>query len=118
MTNQEVLALAHFRLEGLKTALEAESRRRDVEERFATEYENVLGSLDAAGYDVSAMRLAEGDVGSRLASAVPAEGEYEYSQERYVQRTLLVAKVTAALGYFRWKSQRPPEELGYTGPQR
>jgi hypothetical protein len=118
MTDQDVLALALHRLRGLKVALDADGTRRDVEERFALEYDSVLSSLEVAGHTVDALRLGIGDVGPILASAVPAEDEYHYSQERYVQRTLLLSKVTAALGYFTWKTERPPETLGYDGPGR
>lgn len=113
--NQDKLARAYSRLRSLRANL-PENARSLVEEYYVVDYHEVLQHLDDLGIDVSEFRVPD-----TLINPIPVAASvthpwartgkpsFTYSQERYVNRNILMSKIDAVLGYFELITEKPDE---------
>ena len=93
----DVVARVYARLSGLKESL---PEGRVISGRYVEEYHDALKPLQALGLDVSEFMVPHADVRPIVSGGNYATGEVRYSKEPYVDRALLLAKLTAILTYF------------------
>jgi hypothetical protein len=90
------------RLHGLRPQVAEEARRSlYVDERLIREYHGALDLLSAIGYDVTEFRVPDDEIQRQVSSSNYLTGAKTYTETRSATGTLALAKVDAALEYFR-----------------
>jgi hypothetical protein len=93
----DVVARAYARASSLKERL---PEGRVISGRYFEEYHDALKPLQALGLDVSEFLVPHTNVRPIVSSGNYLTGEVRYSKEPYVDRALLLAKLSAILMYF------------------
>ncbi len=109
------VARAYARLVGLKESLPEQIH---VSERFLEEHHEALQHLSDLGIDVAEFRVRPEDLERIWEGGNSVTGENFYSKERYIQRALLLAKLTAVLTYFSLQDSpgHPERQIGFKAP--
>ena len=116
--NQDALTRAHAMLSSLRKNID-QMTEYNVTETYVHEFHNVLEKLEGIGIDVSEFRIPDSELKHRdTAASMYVRGErispYEPSEEKYVDRTLILTKLDAILGYFEIITSEKPKRMGFT----
>ena len=79
---------------------------------YVREFHTVLDRLEGIGEDVSEFRISDSEV-KPLVTSVSREGK-RYSEEKYVDKSFILTKLDAILGYFEIITSEKPRTIGFT----
>ena len=113
---QDTLARAYAMLSSLRKNI---AQMGAVEETYVREFHTVLTKLEGIGIDVSEFRIPDSEVVPRLTAIRtltfrngPKAGA-DYSKEKYVDRSFILTKLDAILGYFEIITSEKPKRIGF-----
>ena len=112
-SNQDVLARAYAMLTSLQKNIN--QMKDDPTEIFVQEFHTVLDRLENIGMEVSEFRIPDSAVQPQITAWW--EGGESYSEEKYVERALILTKLDAALGYFEIITSEKPKKIGFSKPE-
>jgi len=116
---QDVLARACERLSALRKNI-GEMVDYLVLETYVQEFHAVLDRIEGIGIDVSEFRIPDSEVKPKVTNVSPVSyiggggGHVSYSKEKYVDKSFILTKLDAILGYF--KSEKP-RKIGFHTPE-
>ena len=111
--NQDILARAYALLQGLRNNVATLSW---VEETYVKKYHSVLDMLEEIGIDTTAFRVPDSEVKRHVTMSSPERTVY--SDESYVPKALLLAKLDAILIYFEIITSEEPKKIGFSPPDK
>ena len=76
------------------------SKSFHVYEKYIQEYHTAIEGLEKQGFDLKQFKITESETKPKLTSHNVMTGESTYSDDRHVERTFLITKLDALLGYF------------------
>ena len=83
-------------------------------EIYAKDYHSILDTLEKINVDTADFRIPTSELRQRV-TMVSSSGK-SYSDEKYVAKELLLAKLDAVLVYFKITTSEPPKNIGYIKP--
>ena len=107
---QDALARVYATLSSLRKNID-QMTEYSVEEKFVREFHTVLDRLAGIEIDVSEFRIADSLVKPRVMSK--SYKGISYSEEKYVQRSFILTKLDAILGYFEITLSEKPKRIGF-----
>ena len=115
--NQDTLARAYAMLQGLKNNIAGLTW---VAEIYVTEYHMALDMLESVGIDTTQFRISASKVRPRVTASYSRGGETHrtYSQEKYIPKELLLAKLDGILIYFEIATAEKPRKIGFSPPDK
>ena len=114
--NQDTLARAYAMLQGLRNNV---AMLDEVEEVYAKEYHTMLDKLESVGIDVADFRIPTLEIKPRVNSQqFYSSPRITYSNEKYVPKPLLLAKLDAILKYFEITTSEKPRKIGFSPPDK
>lgn len=113
MVDQDTIFRAYARLKGLRSNVDKLSL---VEDTYANEYHSILDTLEKTGINTTEFRVPTAEIKPRITS-VSRSGKH-YSDEKYVPKVLLLAKLDAILIYFEVITSPEPKKIGFTSPDK
>ena len=111
-SNDDVFARAYATLISLRKNID--QMKGDPTEIFVQEYHKVLDRLEGIGKDVSEFRIPDSAVKPRVVSK--SYRGTSYSEEKYVERALILTKLDAILSYFDIITSEKPKRIGFSPP--
>ena len=117
---QDVLARAYATLSSLRKNIE--QMTSDPPEIFVQEFHNVLTTLEGIGKDVSEFRIPDSKIAPRvtvirtLTFADSPKSRADYSEEKYVDKSFILMRLDAILGYFEILTSEKPRRIGFSAP--
>ena len=115
---QDTLARARTTLSSLQRII-AQMTEYSVEEKFVREFHAVLDRLEGIGMEVAEYRIPDSEVKPKVTGVSPVSyiggggGHVSYSEEKYVERTYILTKIDAILGYFEIITSEKPKKTGF-----
>ena len=85
-----------------------------VPEKYVREFHTMLDRLEGIGIDVSEFRIPDSEVQPQVTIIRFERGEKSYSKEKYVDRSFILTKLDAILGYFEIITSEKPRRMGFT----
>lgn len=112
--NQDELARAFAMLSSLRKNIDQITS--GVTETYVREFHTVLDRLEGIEIDVSEFRIPDSAVKPRITSSWfnGERSRYNYSDEKYVERLLMLTKLDAILGYFEIITSEKPRKIGFS----
>ncbi len=117
---QDALARAYATLSSLRKNI-GEMTADRVLETYVREFHAALDKLESTGIDVSEFRIPDSELKHRDTAASMYVGgkrisPYEPSKEKYVDKSFILTKLDAILGYFEIITSEKPRKIGFTKP--
>ena len=122
--SQDELKRAYPMLSSLQKNI-AQMTEYSVEEKFVREFHAVLDRLEGIGMEVAEYRIPDSEVKPKVTGVSPVSyiggggGHVSYSEEKYVERSFILTKLDAILGYLdSLTSDKPekPKKMGFSPP--
>ena len=113
--SQDELARAYATLKALRNNID-KMKEYSIPEKYVDEFHSVLGKLEGVGMETAEFRIPDSLVKPRItASLRGADGRshYSYSEEKYVERSFILTKLDAILGYFEIITAEKPRKIGF-----
>jgi len=117
---QDKLARAYATLSSLRKNIEQMTTL--VPETYVNEFHSVLTKLEGIGIDVSEFWIPDSEVAPRVTTIHSLtfknspKGGADYSKEKYVNKSFILTKLDAILGYFEIITSEKPRKIGYRTP--
>ena len=113
--NQDTLARAYAMLSALRKNI-SQIKDYSVEEKFVNEFHSVLDKLESVGIKTAEFRIPDSAVQPKITSRVRVGGveRKSYSEEKYVDRSFIMTKLDAILGYFEIITADKPKKIGFS----
>lgn len=108
---QDALLRAYATLSSLRKNID-QMTAYSVPETYVREFNTVLDKLEGIDIDVADFRIPDSEVKPRVTST-SYRGK-TYSEEKYVERSLILIKLDAILGYFEIITSEKPRKIGFT----
>jgi len=118
--NQDTLARAYAMLSALRRNI-GQMTTDHVLETYVSEYHAVLDRLEGIGIDVAEFRISDSVVKPKILTRTSHSGGREsitYSEEKYVERSFILTKLDAIIGYFEIITSEKPQKIGYHPPEK
>jgi len=116
---QDTLARAHTMLSSLRKYIDPMTSH-DVPEMYVGEFHTVLDRLQGIGIDVAEFRIPDSVVRPKIVGPITSlrgrERTIRYSKEKYVERSFILTKLDAILGYFEIITSEKPRNIGFRKP--
>ena len=118
---QDELARAYAMLKSLRSNI-GQMATNLVPETYFREFHTVLDRLEAIKIDVSDFRIQDSEVKPKITSLPTShsrggggggESYVSNSKEKYVERSFILTKLDAILGYFEIITSEKPREMGF-----
>ncbi len=120
--NQDTLARAYAMLSSLRKNI-GSMKEYSILETYANEFHAVLDRLEGTGIDVSEFCIPDSEVNSKVTAVGPTsygggggESHVSYSKEKYVDKSFILTKLDAILGYFEIITSEKPKSIGFHTP--
>ena len=114
---QDVLARVLATLPALRKNID-DMKDNLVLETYVREFHTVLDRLDGIGINVSEFRVPDSEVKPRVpafSSFGGRDGSHvSYTDEKYVDKSFILIKLDAILGYFEIITSEKPKKMGFT----
>ena len=113
---QDKLARAYATLKSLRNNI---AEMTNVTELYVNELHTVLIRLQGIGMDVSEFFIPDSEIAPRvtvihtLTFADTPAGGADFSKEKYVDKSLILTKLDAILGYFEIITSEKPRRIGF-----
>jgi len=119
---QDALARVYATLSSLRKNI-GEIKEYSVSERYVREFHAVLDRLEGTGIDVSEFRIPDSELKHHDAVASMYVGgerisPYKPSEEKYVDKSFILIKLDAILGYFEITMSEKPRQIGFPKPEK
>ena len=109
---QDALARAYTMLSSLRKNIDQIGA---VPEKYVREFHVVLDRIDGIGIDVSEFRIPDSEVQPRVTMTSFESGPlHSYSKEKYVDKSFILTKLDAILGYFEIITSEKPRKMGFS----
>jgi hypothetical protein len=121
--SQDELARAYATLSSLRKNIE-QITADIILETYVNEYHTALNKLEEIGIEVSEFRIPNSLVKPRVTSR---QADYStgvrvshdsYSDEKYVDKALILTKLDTILSYFEFITSEKPREIGFRTPKK
>ena len=115
--NQDIFTRAYTMLTTLRTNIDKMTAL--IPETYVHEFHVVLDKLESIGKDVAEFRIPDSEVKPKVTGVSPVSyiggggGHVSYSEEKYVERTYILTKIDAILGYFEIITSEKPKKTGF-----
>ena len=110
---QDELARAYTMLKSLRSNIGQMTTNR-VPETYVHEFHTVLSKLEDMGMDVADFRVPASEIAPNVESINTITGQTSYTTEQYVDKTFLLFKLDAILGYFEIITSEKPRKIGFS----
>ena len=112
---QDALARVYATLSSLRKNI-GQVTDYSVPETYVLEFHSALDKLESISIGVSEYRIPDSAVKPKItASWFNGErGQHSYSDEKYVERLLILTKLDAILGYFEIITSEKPRKIGFS----
>ncbi len=107
---QDTLVRAYARLQGLRDNI-AELDAVSVEDAYVNEYYAALDMLQEIGINTADFHVPDSEIKPRVTSR--SREHISYSDQKYILKALLLAKLDAILIYFQVKYDKP-RKVGFS----
>ena len=120
--NQDARARAYATLSSLRKNIDQITLVHGVSETYVHEFQTVLDKLTGIGLDVSEFRIADSEVKRKITGRQTFvgggshENHVSYTNEKYVDKPLILTKLDAILGYFELTMSEKPRSIGFRTP--
>ena len=128
---QDELARAYATLLSLQKNI-SRMKIEHVPEIYVNEYHTVLDRLEDVGIIVAGFRIPDSEVGPKNTDFFPSgrsirggssgssgsRGSLSYSKEKYVDKSFILTKLDAILGYFEIITSEKPSSIGFRTPDK
>ncbi len=112
--NQDVLARAYATLKSLRNNI---AEMTGVKETYVNEFHTVLIRLQDIGVNTPEFWIPYSEINPRTASINTLTGETRYTEEKYVDKSFILTKLDAILGYFEIITAKKPKRIGFSAPE-
>ena len=115
---QDELARAYAMLSSLRKNI-GQMSDYSIPETYVREFHTVLDRLTGIGINVSEFRIPDSAVQPKITSRGRGGNGVErisYSKEKYVERSFILTKLDAILGYFEIITSEKPRSIGFSRP--
>ncbi len=112
---QDILARAFATLSSLRKNID-QMTDYSITETYVREFHTVLDRLEGIEIDLSEFRIPDSKVEPRIRASW-MEGntsKHEYFEEKYVDKSFILTKLDAILGYFEIITSEKPKKIGFT----
>ncbi len=122
-SSQDTLVRAFAKLSSLRNNI-GEMTTEIVPDTYVHEFHAVLDKLGGIGMDVSEFRIPDLEITPRVtvirSLTFPNEpkGGADYSEEKYVDKSFILTRLDAILGYFEIISSEKPRHIGFAKPEK
>jgi hypothetical protein len=114
---QDVLARAYAKLSALRKNIDQMADYRSkITETYVREFHYVLDSLESLAIDITEFRVPDSEV-KPLITGSSLEGGKRYSDDKYVDKSFILTKIDAILGYFEIITADKPRRIGFHTPE-
>jgi hypothetical protein len=114
--SQDELIRAYAMLSSLRKNIEQKSS--PIPEKYVHEYHTVLDRLEGMGIDISEFRIPDSEVKSHTVASMYIRGNKQWSTEVIgVEKSFILYKIDAILGYFEIISSEKPKRIGFHTPE-
>ncbi|MFC1966427.1 hypothetical protein ACFLWI_05735 [Chloroflexota bacterium] len=122
---QDALLRAYATLLSLRKNI-VEMRNNNIHEKYVQEYHAVLDRLKSLAIDVAEFRISDSEV-SPIDVSAPIVVSLDsgnrltpphYSKEKYVDKSFILMKLDAILGYFEIVTSEKPRRIGFSKPEK
>jgi len=117
---QDKLARAYAMILSLRENIKG-MKSANIPEIYVQEYHSVLDKLEGLGFNLSEYRIPDSmvkpDIGVRVTS-VSGEDKTLYSGGKCVDKSFILIKLDAILGYFEIVTSEKPREIGFRTPKK
>jgi len=114
---QDELVRAYTMLTSLRKNIDRMTTN-SILETYAREFHTVLDKLEGVGINVAEYRIPDSEVQPIIVGPrTKRSGEVEivrYSKEKYVEKSFILMRLDAVLGYFEIITSEKPRKMGYT----
>ena len=113
---QDTLARAYVTLSSLRKNIDQMADYKGkVLETYVREFHTVLDRLEGIGVDVSEFRIPDSVVKPLIRASWLEDGRshHSYSDEKYVDKSFILIKLDAILGYFEIITSEKPKRIGF-----
>ncbi len=121
-SEQDVFARAYATLSSLRKNIDQMTDYRgQVTEKYVHEFHAVLDRLESIGIDVSDFRIPDNVVKPIIVASFSSwdgEASNTYSDESYVDKSFILTKIDAILGYFEIITSEKPRNIGFSKPDK
>jgi len=107
---QDELIRAYATLKSLRNNI---AGMTDVKETYVNAFHTVLIRLQDIGINTSEFWIPYSEINPRTASINTLTGETRYTEERYVDKSFILTKLDAILGYFEIITSEKPKRIGF-----
>ncbi len=119
---QDVLARGYATLSSLRKNIDTIKENR-ISMVYVQEFHAVLSRLEGIGMDVAEFRVPDsamepGMTVSSWTQGDPSSYRSSSSKKEYVQRSFILTKLDAILGYFEIITSEKPRRIGFTKPEK
>ena len=119
--NQDILARAYATLSSLRKNI-AETASHNVPEKYVDEFHTVLNKLEGIGLDIAEFHIPDSgvapiDVSGPIVVSLDSGNRLtppHYSEEKYVDKSFILMKLDAILGYFEIILSEKQRKIGFT----
>ncbi len=113
--NQDILARTLATLSSLRKNID-QMTTHNAPEKYVLEFHTVLDRLESIGIDVAEFRIPDSAVKPRITASwmEGAISKESYSEEKYVERSFILTKLDAILGYFEIITSEKPRKIGFS----
>ena len=108
---QDTLARAFATLSSLRKNIDQITS--GVTEKYVREFHSVLDRLESIEIGVSEFRIPDSEVKPRVTVSWEGGGR-SYSEEKYVDKSFILTKIDAILGYFEIITSEKPRRMGFS----
>ena len=113
---QDTFARAYARLSSLRKNIG--DIKYGIEEKYVYEYHEILDKLERLEIDVSEFRIQNSEIAPHIKSFNTLTGEKSFSREKYVDKSFILTKLDAILGYFEIITSKEPRKMGFNQPEK
>jgi len=106
---QDELIRAYATLKSLRNNI---AGMTDVKETYVNAFHTVLIRLQDIGINTSEFWIPYSEINPRTASINTLTGVKQYTEERYVDKSFILTKLDAILGYFEIITAEKPKRIG------
>jgi len=112
--SQDTLARAYAMLSALQQNI-SQIKDYSVEEKYVNEFHNVLDKLESIEIETAEFRIPDLLVKPKITASWSGRdgSHHRYSEEKYVERSFILTKIDAVLGYFAIITSEKPREIGF-----
>ena len=109
--NQDILIRVYATLSSLRKNIS--QINYGIEEKYVNQYHEALDRLQSIGIDVTEFRIPHSEVRPRSTGGSYITGETFYSEEKYIDKPVILIKLDAVLSYFEIITAERPKNIGF-----